>query len=215
MKISRLLPLTAALAGLSVLGAGAAHAQAISPRFLSAIGASGNVTYTYQLFLEADTRVSTGDLVTFYDFNGLQTDVAHAPTFTGVGGASYAVSTPFLGIDPASAAKLGGDDPNLPNVSLTYNGLTLSNATLVEQSLGLLTIHSANTVNGAGDYTPFAASSMNVSNGTIAGNQGFISGPNNAIRASDASTPEPGAWAMFVGMGVSGMAFARRRNRRK
>lgn len=215
MKNPRLLTRAAALVGLTVLGAGAANAQAVTPRFLSAIASSGSFTYTYQLFLGADTRVSSGNLFTFYDFNGLLTDTANAPTFTGVGGASYAISTPLVGIDPTSTTKLAGDDPTLPNVTLTYNGATLSNPTLLDQNLGALTIHSTNALNGAGDFTPFAANSTKVSNGLQAGNQSFVSGPNNTLTVAVADTPEPGAWAMLVGMGVSGVAFARRRTRRK
>ena len=215
MKMSHLLARTAALAGLSVLAASAAHAQAVSPRFLSATGRPGNVSFNYQLFLGQDTRVTAGNMVTFYDFNGLLFDGANAPTFTGVGGASYALSMSLLGVDPPGTAKLAGDDPTLPNVTLTYNGATLSNTTTAEQNLGILTLHSTNPMNMGGDFTPFAANSTKISNGFAAGNQSFVSGPNNAINASGTDTPEPGTLAMFLGMGLTGATAMRRRLRRK
>ena len=210
MKTSLLLTRTAALVGLTVLGAGAVNAQAVTPHFLSAIGSSGNVTYTYQLFLDADTRVSSGNLFTFYDFNGLLTDAANAPTFTGMGGASYAISTPLVGIDPTSTTKLAGDDPTLPNVTLTYDGATVSNSGLLEQSLGTLTLHSTAGLNGSGQFTPFAANSTKVSNGQQAGNQSFVTGPNPTITVTVANTPEPGTWAL-MGAGLVGLLAARRR----
>jgi hypothetical protein len=212
MKISRLLPRTIALAALAVVGAGAVHAQSVTPVFISAVGAPGNFTYTYQLFSTADTRVSTGDLFTVYDFDGLLTGGANDPTFTpGQAGVNYAVSVQNLGLNPPNAL-IPPDNPGLANVSLTYNGSTnpFINPGPGSQLLGTLTLHSANGVNLAGDFTPFAANSIKNSNDTPAGNQGFVTGPNAAP-----VTPEPGAWAMFVGMGISGAAFARRRTRRK
>lgn len=212
MQISRLLSRTVGFAGLCAVVAGTAGAQSISPTFISATGAAGDVTYVYQLFLGSDTRISSGDLFTFYDFNGLLNGGANTPTFAGLGGASYAISTPLLGANPPSTVQVAGDDPTQPNVTLTYNGATLSNVG-GSQNLGTLTLHSVNTVNSAGDFTAFAGNSIKVSNGSPAGNQGFVSGPN--LRPASLATPEPGTWAMLFGMGLSGAAFARRRTRRK
>jgi len=209
MKYSQLLSRTAALAALTLIGATSAYAQATTPIYQGTTGAAGNVTYTYQLQLASDTRVQNGDKFTFYDFDGLLTGGANDPNFVGVGGASYLITTPLLGDNPPGTLALAGDSPTLSNVSLTYNGPTIINNTAGTVVLGSLTIHSANTVNGAGDFTAFAANDTKDSNGSPAGNQGFVSGPNAS------TTPEPGAWAMFVGMGISGAAFVRRRTRRK
>jgi hypothetical protein len=212
MKISRLFSRSLAVASLAVVGASAVHAQSITPVFTGTSGAAGNFTYTYQLFSTADTRVTTGDIFTFYDFDGLLTGGANDPTFTpGQAGVNYAVSVQNLGLNPPNAL-IPPDNPGLANVSLTYNGSTnpFINPGPGSQLLGTLTLHSANGVNLAGDFTPFAANSIKNSNDTPAGNQGFVTGPNAAP-----VTPEPGAWAMFVGMGISGAAFARRRTRRK
>lgn len=211
MKISRLMSRTVALAALTVVGAGAAQAQSVTPVFISATGAAGNVTYTYQLFSTADTRTTPGDIFTFYDFNGLLNGGANSPAFvTGGGGTSYAISVQNTGLNPPNTVALAGDSPSQPNVSLTYNGALFINTGPGSQFLGTLTLHSTNPVNGAGDFTPFASSETKNSNSSPAGNQGFVSGPNAAP-----STPEPGTWAMLFGMGVSGAAFARRRTRRK
>ncbi len=214
MKISCLLSRTVALAALTVVGAGAAIAQSITPVFISATGPAGNIVYNYQLFLGADTRTSAGDIFTFYDFNGLITGGGNSPTFTtGGGGTSYNVTVQNLGLNPPGSAQLAGDDALQPNVSLTYNGTTFVNSGAGSQFIGTVLIHSLNPVNGAGDFTAFAANSTKNSNSSPAGNQSFVTGPNN--RPAGPSTPEPGTWAMLFGMGVSGAAFARRRTRRK
>jgi len=208
MKYSHLLSRTIALGALTLVGTGAAYAQATTPIYLGTTGVAGNVTYNYQLELASDTRTQAGDKFTFYDFDGLLTGGANDPSFVGVGGASYLITTPALGDDPPGTLQLAGDSPGLLNVSLTYNGPTIVNNTAGTVVLGTLSIHSANTVNVAGDFTSFAASDTKNSNNTPAGNQGFVTGPNASL------TPEPGAWAMFVGMGISGAAFVRRRRRK-
>jgi len=201
-----------ALAALAVVGAGAVQAQSVTPVFISATGAPGNFAFTYQLFSTADTRVSTGDIFTFYDFDGLLTGGANDPTFTpGQAGINYNVTVQNLGLNPPNAL-IPPDNNGLGNVSLTYNGSTspFINSGPGSQLLGTVIIHSSDGVNLGGDFTPFASNSTKNSNGSPSGNQGFVTGPNVAP-----PTPEPGAWAMFVGMGISGAAFARRRTRRK
>jgi len=211
MKISRLVLRTVALAGLAIVGAGAANAQGITVSFIGPVtGAPGDFSYNYQFFLQPQTKVQAGDVITFYDFNGLLTGGGHAPSFVGSLGATYSITTPLLGIDPPGTAKLAGDDPTLPNVSLTYTGPTISNLGNVSQGLGTVTIQSTNGPNVGGDFTPYAASSTNTANNSPAGNQSFVTGPNTPV-----VTPEPGTWALLVGMGISGGVFARRRNRRK
>ena len=211
MKISPILSHTVALASLFIAGVGAVNAQDISPVISSHSGSPGDVTYVYNVFLGLDTRVSPGEQITFYDYNGLLTGGADTPTFSGLGGASYTITTPLLGANPPNTTQLAGDDPTLQNVTLTYNGVTLANGTATQELLGTLTLHSANAENTVGDFTAFAANSIKDSNGTPSGNQAFVFGPNLGPAAT---TPEPGTWAMLLGMGVSGAAFARRRTRR-
>jgi hypothetical protein len=213
MQISRFLPRTIALAGLAVVGAGAVQAQSITPVFIGSTGVFGDVTYTYQLFSTADTKVQTGDLFTMYDFNGLLTTGAQAPVFTPSGtGPNYSISIQNLGINPPATSLLAPDDPTQPNVTLTYDGTSpFVNPGPGSQFLGTLVLQSTNSINGAGDFTPFASSTTKNSDSTPAGNQGFLAGPN----LGPGQTPEPGTLAMFVGMGISGAAFARRRKRRK
>ncbi len=213
MKISYLTR-CASVAGLAAVAIGSAHAQAVMPQFISAVGAQGNVTYTYNIVLNTDTRVNPGSITTFYDFNGLLTGGVNDPTFAGIGGASYAISTQLLGINPPLTVAVGGDDPTVPNVSLTYNGTSISNTSPLAVNLGVLTLHSTNLLNGVGDFTPFASSTFKVSSGTPAGNQGQVSGPNSDI-SNSAATPEPGTFALLLGMGITGGMVARRRLRRK
>jgi len=222
MKNFRLVSRTATLAGLAAVSVGAVHAQSVTPVFISTSGGAGDVTYTYELFSTADTKVQSGDLYTMYDFNGLlgitpagggnyTLTGPDAPTFTpGQVGPDYSISVQNTGLNPPNTSLLAGDDPNQPNVTLDYNGTTFINTGPGSQLLGTLVLHSVNAINGAGDFTPFASNTTKNSDGTPAGNQGFLAGPNNAV----SGTPEPGTWAMFVGMGVSGLAFARRKRRK-
>ena len=209
MKIFRLVSRTVALGGLAVLSAGAVHAQSVTPVFVSSSGAAGDVTYTYQLFSTADTRVQTGDIFTMYDIQGFLNGGALSPTFTaGQAGISYAISVQNTGLNPPGTSPV--DNNGLPNVSLTYNGTSpFTNLGPGSQFLGTFTFQSTDTQSG-GSFNLFAANTTKNSDGTLADNTGSLPGPNISL-----GTPEPGAWAMFVGMGVSGLAFARRRNRRK
>jgi len=211
MKIFRLVSRTVALGGLALLSAGAVHAQSITPVFMSSSGAAGDVTYSYQLFSTADTKVQTGDIFTMYDIQGFLNGGAFSPTFTaGQTGISYAISVQNSGLNPPGTNPV--DNNGLPNVSLTYNGTSpFINLGPGSQFLGTLTFQSTNLQNG-GSFNLFAANTTKNSDGTLADNTGSLVGPNSGTFAS---TPEPSAWAMFVGMGVSGLAFARRRNRRK
>jgi hypothetical protein len=215
MKISRLLSRTAALAALSVLGAGAANAQQISAIFNNVSGAAGNFVYSYTLNLGANTRTTAGDLFTFYDFDGFLTGGANSPTFTPDAGnpGNYTITSQLLGLDPPGTAKLAGDDPGIQNVSLNYTGAPFVNATSGQKALGVVLIHSTNPINIAGDFTAYAASATNNQNSAPAGNQSFVTGPNLKI-TGQINTPEPGTWAMLAGMGVSGLAVVRRRRRK-
>jgi len=226
MKIFRLVSRTATLLGLVAVSVGAAHAQSITPTFTSATGSAGNVTYVYDLFITADTRTVANDVFTFYDFNGLlgatpagggtyTLSGVNAPTFTPdpvVSGIAYSITAQNTGINPLNTNAIGGDDPTQPNISLTETGIGFSNTTADSVHLGTLVIHSTNVENVGGDFTSFAANTTKISSGSAAGNQGSVSGPNSGFFLA---TPEPGTWAMMFGMGVSGLAFARRRNRRK
>lgn len=211
MMISRLLSRTIALSALAAVGAVAVNAQSITPVFISATGAAGNVTYTYQIFSTADTKTQAGDLFTFYDVNGLLQTVGNTPVFTpGQVGPNYSISIQNSGLNPPNTtiSGFGGDDPSLPNITLTYTGTTFINPGPGSQNLGTLTFHSLFLPGG--DFTPFAANSTKNSNGSGAGNQGQVTGPNVA----PPGTPEPGTWALMVGMGVSSLAVVRRRRRK-
>jgi hypothetical protein len=213
MKISRLLSRTIALTALTTVGAGAAYAQSITPVFVGTGGVAGNITYTYGLFITADTRTVPGDIFTFYDFNGLLTGGGNGPVFTPDLGTNpttaYNISVQNTGLNPPNTVAIGGDDPGQPNVSLTNAGFTYTNPGGGPQHLGDLTIHSIFGPNLTGDFTPFAASFLKNSNSSPAGNQGQVTGPNAAP-----VTPEPGTWAMLAGMGVTGLAAVRRRRRK-
>ena len=182
----------ASLSGLTDVAASSAHAQAILLQFISAVGVHGNVTYTFSIILNSDTRANPGSITTLYYFNGLLTGEANAPTFSGIGGASYAISTSLLGINlPPGTVALGGDDPTMPTVSLAYNGASVSCSGQSSVNQGFLTLHSTNLVNGAGDFTPFASSTFNISSQANSGNQGEVSGPGSAVSTA-ATKPEPG-----------------------
>ncbi len=207
MKLSRLLMGTLALAGLAALTAGAANAQAVTPVFVSASASGGNFNFVYNIILGADTRIQAGNLLTFYDFNGL----TGTPTFVATApGASFAITTPFLGANPPLTLAPAGDSGAIANVSLNYNGISLDSGATTTTNLGTLSILS--TAPATGTFTGFAANSTKISSGTAAGNQSFVTGPNAQISGT---TPEPGTFALLIGMGLTGASIARRRLRRK
>lgn len=198
-----------ALVVLSLLGLAAgyplrtAQAQSISPVFIGTGGSAGQVTYTYQLFATADTRVQAGDVFTFYDFTGLLSGGVNAPVFTpGQAGPAFSISIQNVGIAPPNTIALAGDDPTVPNVSLTYTGTTFINPGPGSQLLGNIVLTSALSPNLSGDSMSYAASTTKNSNSTPAGNQGFVTGPSAQVGTS-AAAPEPTTFALLaIGIGV-------------
>ncbi len=224
MKVSRFLYRTIALVGLSALGAGAANAQGLSISFLGVAAGNGTngapvgqFVWDYHLDLSPNTGLRTQEpsSVTFYDFNGITGASfvkATSGAFFAAGPATtFTAGTQAIGITPAGASPLFGDT-NALNAVYRYTGPTSFSNPPAGGTVAIgeaLIASSLGTTNGA--FVGFAAGSLDSQFGNAHADVGAVLGPNVA----PAGTPEPGTWAMFVGMGVSGLALARRRKRSK
>lgn len=222
MKISRLFSSTLALAGLAVVGTGAAQAQSITPVFINVTPGSGaqagQFIYNYRFDLASATGIRANQsYVTYYDFDGITGPGTFTPS-----AALTSLSTPgnftpathATGVTPVNVTPIGGDNPAILNDTFTYTGSDLANAPGSNPiSLGFVAIPSTFSQQVGGTFTAFTTAELDSQFGFGNATTGATVGPNPS--KTGFSTPEPGTLAMFVGMGVSGLAFARRRSRRK
>jgi hypothetical protein len=108
--------LTAALA-LSL----APQAQAgLLPTSVTVLPEAGSFRWTYAVVLPTDTQLRSGDYFTVFDFGGLLPGSATAPD-------GWTLSTQNLGPTPDRVNPL--DDPNIPNLTWTYHGPTVTGQT--------------------------------------------------------------------------------------
>jgi hypothetical protein len=82
---------------------------------------AGNFRWTYAVTLPSDMKLQSGDFFTIYDFAGLVPGTSSAPV-------GWALSTSNLGPTPDRLNPQ--DDPNLPNLTWTYNGPTIPSGQL-------------------------------------------------------------------------------------
>jgi len=223
MKISRLVLRTVTLASLALVGASAANAQGISISFVGVSPGTGTngapvgqFVWDYQMTLSADTGIRTQEpsSTTFYDFNGITAATflkATSGAFAAVPGDTFTAGEQLLGVTPPDVTPIFGDNPGLNNAVFLYSGANFSNgvgspSVLLGDALIASTIGTT-----AGNFVGVTTGSLDAQFGNAHDDTGAVIGPNLA----PPPTPEPGAWAMFVGMGVSSLAFARRRKARK
>jgi hypothetical protein len=203
--VSRLL-CGATLAALPLLFAGVSvNAQAITPILVGTSPAGGGLTaFTYDIDLGVDsTATASGPTsgLTFFDFKGL----SGTPVYTPVApGATFTVSTPLTGTQAPNPVIGQSDSAALPNIDLSYTGVTIVDDAVTTTVLGTLVADSTGSL-APGFFTGFSSISKKTSTGTIAANQSYVEGPNSP------GTPEPGAIAMLSGMGISAGMFLRRR----
>ena len=192
--------LVATLGGLTI---GATQARA-DLTFTNFSNVGSNYTYDLNFLNSIDAasglpaqRLQAGNFATLYDIAGLNSATLN-PAFASL----FTLTQQNPGITPGGTAPADGA---LPNLTLTYNGATLT----ADQSFAsILTVNSSfGTINPLGQYTGQTTKNAGVSAGTSVSSIGNVGVP--GVNA----TPEPGSLALLVGASLSGSAFAFRRRR--
>ena len=102
--------------GLALLGSGILIARAdIIPSLDSVTGSSPNFTWNYSANVTVNETVNKGDFFTIYDFSSIMPTVTTQPT-------GWTFSTALVG--PTAPLTTPTDNPNLWNLTWTYNGNT-------------------------------------------------------------------------------------------
>jgi len=223
MKISRLLSYTAVVASMAVVGAGVANAQGISVSFVSVTPGTGSngapvgqFAWDYALSLTPNTglRSLEPSSVTFYDFSGLTVTPTFLLASTGAfstSGDTFVPGLQLLGKTPPDVVPIFGDNPALNNAVFLFSGTNFTNPSTSVTSIALGdAIIPSSQGTSTGNFVGVTTGSLDSQFGNAHDTTGAINGPNVFV-----ATPEPGTWAMFVGMGISGLAFTRRRKARK
>jgi hypothetical protein len=122
--IARFVVVAAATGVAIAMSAGSANAGLL-PVSVTVQPEAGNFRWTYSVVLPTNMKLQSGSYFTIYDFAGYQ---AGSATVSGTGpdpsfASNWSVSTSNLGPTPDRLNPQ--DDPNIPNLTLTYNGPTL------------------------------------------------------------------------------------------
>jgi hypothetical protein len=161
---------------------------------------SGNYRWTYAVIVTTDVRVNPGDSFTIYDVHGMLHGSAAMPANWSV--AEALTTTPHPGTLPF-------DDPTVPNITFTYNGLTPIDG---QAGLGNFSIISVYSDAATGDFTSSAHRQVD---GRVEYNitTTDVPAPPDDPGGGVNETPEPSTFAL-LGMGIPLAALARRRRRR-
>lgn len=161
---------------------------------------SGNYRWTYGVVVTTDVSVNPGDSFTIYDVYGLISGSAVMP-------ANWSVSEAMT--TPPHPGTLPFDDPTVPNVTFTYNGLT---PIMGQAGLGNFSIISMYNDVAVGDFTSSAHRQVD---GRVEYNitTTDVPAPPDNPDGGVHQTPEPSTLALF-GVGLPLAAVARRWRRR-
>lgn len=193
------------LGGLTLLSS-QAHADLV---FVANPTLTGSGIFAYDLNFSTNVDIGTGQpsqrlvngsYATIYDMAGF-----NSATLNGASANLFTLTTAPFGQTPAGIAPT---DTALTNITLTYNGPTLT----TDQSFAdILTVNSSFTsVNTKGQFSSTVTKNTGVDAGTALATIGSV-----AVPGVTAATPEPGSMALLVGAALSGSVFAFRRRRRK
>jgi hypothetical protein len=191
--IARLLVVAAATGAAVALTSSSANAGLL-PVSVTVQPEAGNFRWTYSVVLPTDMKLQSGNYFTIYDFAGYKagsasvTSASPDPSYADY----WTVSTSNMGPTPDRLNPQ--DDPNLTNLTFTYNGPTIPNG---QMTLGNF-VASSEFGNTAPSF--FTATNPQALSGNIDSNitstlvpQGDVPGP--------IGTPEP-ATLLLAGLGL-------------
>jgi hypothetical protein len=186
--------------GLLLLGATGAQASILVS--LDHVAASGSsFDWVYNVNLEPDQLMTTGDYFTVYDFKGLQKE-QFTPGAT-VSDRTFAVTEHALGPTPSFLTPMDSASLTNVNVKLTEGANIVPAAGAGEVSLGQLTLTS--NIGVAGPPISFTAKALQQGTNMPALNIGTVNGPG--------AVPEPATVSLLgAGLLAVGVAALRRRS---
>jgi hypothetical protein len=143
----------------------------IIPTLDSVTGSSPNFTWNYSANVTVDQTVKAGDFFTIYDFSSIAPTTTTQPT-------GWTFSTALLG--PTASLTSPTDNPNLWNLTWTYNGSTPISGSA---ALGIFTAVTSTDQLKTGQFTAQATRSSGPEAGSSVSNIGNVTVP----------VPEPSA----------------------
>ena len=176
--------------GLVLLGSGIliAHGDII-PTLSSVTGSSPNFTWNYAANVTVDQTISPGDFFTIYDFGTIAPGSNTQPT-------GWTFSQSLVG--PTAALTSPTDNPNILNLTWTYNGT----APIVgSAALGMFSVVTSTDQLKTGQFTAQATRSSGPDAGTKISNIGSVSVP----------VPESSALLPIIGVCAAALLSTLRR----
>ncbi len=211
MKIQKSISSILAVAGMTVMGMGVAHADIIPVFLPGAVTTSGGITtFTYRVDVTNDQQVappSSGgfnvnndSFTTIYDFAGF------VPGSFAVTSGSLSTSVQNVGVTPSLINAQ--DNATIPNLTVYYTG----GSTLAgPQTLGFVTAQTTLTgFNPSGFFAGQAQKNEGLSKGTTIDNIGRTTVP----IAGPSAVPEPASLVPFMLGGLGLLGLIARKTRR-
>jgi hypothetical protein len=178
--------------GLALLGSGVLIARGdIIPTLDSVTGSSPNFTWNYSANVTVDQTVNTGDFFTIYDFGSIAVGSNTQPT-------GWTFSQALIG--PTAAQTSPIDDPNILNLTWTYNGTT---PIVGSAALGMFSVITSTNQLKTGQFSAEATRNSGPNAGTKVSNVGTV------------SVPVPESSSLLPILGVCAVAIVSRLRRRQ
>src|SRR5438105_14837457 len=170
--------------GLALLGSTALIARGdIIPTLNSVTGSSPNFTWNYSANVTVDQTVNTGDFFTIYDFGSIAPGSNTQPT-------GWTFSQALLG--PTAPLTSPTDNPNILNLTWTYNGAT---PIVGSAALGIFSVITSTDQLKTGQFTAQATRTSGPEAGSKISNIGNV------------TVPVPESSALFPIIGVCAAAI--------
>ncbi len=186
----------AATASIAALMTAAPSQAGLLPVQVSVTPEGGNYLWTYAVVLPTNSQLQAGNYFTIYDFGGLLPGTITAPV-------GWASSVANVGPTPPLLAPT--DNPNIPNLTFTYTGPSISTGQL---GLGNFSAMSTNKLSTDSYLT---AQTQRTSDGQVDRNitETVVPVPISG-GGGPPPVPEPTTLAL-AGLGLPVIALARRR----